>query len=407
MRNNILTFNNNFDIKNRPNKFYLETLSLKNFRNHNNLNLIIPKSSLLIYGENGCGKTNVLEAISLLSQGRGLRKAKVEDYLYQNELIKGNQKNWGVNADFTSPEGRTNIGTGSRENLQNKSRIIRINSEKSSQIQLGKFLKMSWITPQMCILFQVGMSERRRFIDRLTSSLDNLHLSRIYKYEKLLRQRNHIILESKIDTAWITIIEKKIAELSVTIVASRLDLIQALNDLFDQELKNKSLIDNFPPVKINLKGEIENLLLKKPALEVEDYVKSRLKKLRFSEDIPICGPHTSKIEIFNRKNNKNVDFSSTGEQKLILISIILSHARMINMKFNMAPILLLDDIVEHLDEKHRKALFLEVTRHCAQSWFTSTSKLAFEDYPDTIRKICLPVVMNDFEGYYDYKNGEI
>ena len=409
MRNNILSLNNNknIDIEKRPNKFYIEALSLKNFRNHNNLNLITSKSSLLIYGDNGCGKTNVLEAISLLSQGRGLRKAKVEDYIYQNELIKGNTKFWGVNAEYTSPEGKTNIGTGPRENLQSKSRVVRVNSENCSQIELGKLLKMSWITPQMCILFQSGMSERRRFIDRLTYSLDSLHISRVYKYEKLLRQRSNIILQSNIDNTWLSTVENQIAELTVSIVASRLDLTQSLNNLFDQEQKEKVRIDNFPPVKINLKGEIENLLQIKPALEVEGYVKSTLKKSRFSEDFPFCGPHNTKIEIFNCQNNKNVDFASTGEQKLILISIILSHARMINFKFNLAPILLLDDIVEHLDEKHRKALFLEVTRHCAQSWFTSTSKSAFEDYPDKIDKIYLPAVMNDFKGYYDYKNGEI
>ena len=107
----ILSLNDNIDIDKRPNKFYLEALSLKNFRNHNNLNLITSKSSLLIYGDNGCGKTNVLEAISLLSQGRGFRKAKVEDYLYQNELIEENPKFWAVNADYICPV----IGTHSCE----------------------------------------------------------------------------------------------------------------------------------------------------------------------------------------------------------------------------------------------------------------------------------------------------
>ena len=145
MRNNILSLNN-IDFEKYPNKFYIEALSLKNFRNHNNLNLITSKSSMLIYGDNGCGKTNVLEAISLLSQGRGLRKAKVEDYSCQNELIEGNTKFWGINAEYTSPEGKTNIGTGPRENLQSKSRVVRVNSENCSQIELGKLLKMSWLT---------------------------------------------------------------------------------------------------------------------------------------------------------------------------------------------------------------------------------------------------------------------
>ena len=402
MNNNILSLKKNIDNNECPNCFYLETLNLKNFRNHASLSMKIPQSSILIYGENGCGKTNILEAISLLSPGKGLRKSKTEDFLSQRVEMNSNQKTWGINADIVTPNGNVNIGTGLKENSQIKSRIVRINSENCSQVELGKILKISWITPQMCILFQSGMSEKRRFIDTLTSSLDTLHLSRVYKYKKLLRQRNNVILQFNSDATWLNSIESQISELAVAIIASRLDLVQALNDLYQEESHNKFLTDNFPPAEIKLKGEIEDLLLKKSALEVEDYIKLILKKSRFNDDVFICGPHTSQIEIINRKSKQNVEISSTGEQKLILISIILSHARMLNIKFNMAPILLLDDIVEHLDEIHRAALYQEVTRHSAQSWFTSTSKEAFKKYPNTINKIYLPKVIGDLKGCYDF-----
>ena len=407
MENNILSLNKNIDNKGCQNYFYLETLNLKNFRNHNSLSMKLPQSSILIHGENGCGKTNILEAISLLNQGKGMRKSKTEDYLSQSVFMNEGQKTWGINADIITPDGNVNIGTGLKENSQNKSRIVRVNSENCSQVELGKIIKISWITPQMCILFQSGMSERRRFIDNLTSSLDTLHLSRVYKYKKLLRQRSNIILQFNSDATWLSSIESQISELAVAIIASRLDLVQALNDLYQEEFQSKFLTDNFPPAEIKLKGEIEDLLLKKSALEVEDYIKLILKKSRFNNDISVCGPHTTEIEIFNRKSNKHVEISSTGEQKLILISIVLSHARMLNVKFNMAPILLLDDIVEHLDEKHRFALYQEVTRHSAQSWFTSTSKEAFEKYPSTIDKIYLPKVTGDLKGYYDFKMEKI
>ena len=118
-------------------------------------------------------------------------------------------------------------------------------------------------------------------------------------------------------------------------------------------------------------------------------------------------PNPTREIMFPRKNNKNVNYASTGEQKLLLISIILSHARMLNKKFNMAPILLLDDIVEHLDEKHRSALFLEISRHEGQSWFTSTSKEAFADYPTLIDRINLPEIMCQFKGKYDFQYGEV
>ena len=255
----------------------------------------------------------------------------------------------------------------------------------------------------MCILFQSGMSERRRFLDSLTSSLDTLHIGRVYKYQKLLRQRSNVILQFNSDPTWLNSIENQISELAIAIIASRLELVQALNDLYNDEVQNSDLVDTFPPAEIKLKGEIEDLLLKKSALEVEDYVKAILKNSRFDNDVPFCGPHTSKIEIVNRINNKRVEISSTGEQKLILISIILSHARMLNIKYNMAPILLLDDLVEHLDDKHRSALFREISRHLAQSWFTSTSKEPFENYPKKIDKIYLPKLKGELKGFYDYK----
>ena len=337
MSENIINISKNYDKSQISNKFYLKKLNLKRFRNHLNLNLVLPNSSVLIYGENGCGKTNILEAISLLNPGKGLRKSKAEDYLFQNVLSRDENELWGINADLFTPNGKVNIGTGSKDNLLKKSRNIRVNYENSTQSALGKILKISWITPQMCTLFQAGMSERRRFIDRLTSALDIFHLNRVLKYEKLLRERSNIILQFQNENLWLETIEKQISELAVSIVASRLSLIQTLNDLYEDELKSNSLVQDFPPVKIELKGKIEDLLSTNSALKVEDYIQIMLKKLRFSRDVSFEGPHTSKIEITNRKNNKKVEISSTGEQKLILISVILSHARMLNIKFNMAP----------------------------------------------------------------------
>ena len=403
MNNNILSLKKDINNIGYYNHFYLKKLNLTNFRNHSSLSMKTPESAILIYGENGCGKTNILEAISLLSQGKGIRKSKIEDYFTQSVFNNNPQKSWGINADIVTPDGNINIGTGLKENAQKKSRVVRVNAENCSQIELGKILKISWITPQMCILFQSGMSERRRFLDSLTSSLDILHMGRVYKYQKLLRQRSNVILQFNSDPTWLNSIENQISELAIAIIASRLELVQALNDLFNEEFQNNDLVDTFPPAEIKLKGQIEDLLLKKSALEVEDYVKAILKKSRFDNDALVCGPHTTKIEIVNRINNKCVEISSTGEQKLILISIILSHARMLNIKYNMAPILLLDDVVEHLDEKHKTALFLEISRHCAQSWFTSTSKEAFKNYPKKIDKIYLPKVTGDLKGYYDYK----
>jgi DNA replication and repair protein RecF len=405
--NNIMDFSKKFKINKINNIFYLKKLNLQKFRNHLNLNLILSDSPILIYGENGCVKTNILEAISLLGPGKGLRKSKSEDYLLKN--ISSNEENrlWGVNADLQTPSGNINIGTGSLQKSLKKSRNMRINFENSSQSSVGEILKISWVTPQMCMLFQLSMSERRRFIDRLTSTLDSSHINRVFRYEKLIRERSNIIFQFKNETIWLNAIEKKISELSVCIAASRLNLILELDNLYEEESRNGSLIKDFPPAKIELKGDIENLLIRNSAIHVEDQIQQILKKGNIKNDISFNGPHTTQVNIINRNNGKQVEISSTGEQKLILISIILSHARILNITFNMPPILLLDDIIEHLDEKHRHALFLEVSKHFAQSWFTSTNKEPFETFPNIINKIFLPKVMNNNKGYYDYRNGDV
>ena len=405
--NNIIDFSTKFKNNKINNIFYLKKLNLQKFRNHLNLNLILSDSPILIYGENGCGKTNILEAISLLGPGKGLRKSKSEDYLLKNISSNVENRLWGVNADLQTPSGSINIGTGSLQKSLKKSRNMRINFENSSQSSVGEILKISWVTPQMCMLFQLSMSERRRFIDRLTSTLDSSHINRVFRYEKLIRERSNIIFQFKNETIWLNAIEKKISELSVCIAASRLNLILELDNLYEEESRNGSLVNGFPPAKIELKGDIENLLIRNSAIHVEDQIQQILKKGNIKNDISFNGPHTTQVNIINRNNGKQVEISSTGEQKLILISIILSHARMLNIKFNMPPILLLDDIIEHLDEKHRHALFLEVSKHFAQSWFTSTNKEPFETFPNIIDKISLPKVMNNNKGYYDYQNGDV
>jgi DNA replication and repair protein RecF len=214
-------------------------------------------------------------------------------------------------------------------------------------------------------------------------------------------------MDHKIDEAWLDTIEGQISELSVAITATRIDLINELNNLQNNELKNNLLTNNFPPVEVKLSGKVEILLSENPALEVENYVKLMLKKSRFSSENFNVGPNYTIIQFINIKKNKNTDFLSTGEQKLVLISLILAHARMLNQKFNMSPILLLDDIIEHLDKDYRKSLFEEIMRHQAQTWFTSTSKEAFDDYPGLIRKIDLLKVKQSNKAKYDFRHGEV
>ena len=179
-------------------------------------------------GGNGSGKTNILEAISLLNQGKGLRKANIEHFLYQEKNYDNASKNWGVNVDFVGPNGKFNIGTGLKKTGSNKSRIAKVNSDYTSLSSLGEILNISWITPQLCVLILSSMSEKRRFIDRLTMSIDSLHLNRVYRYDKLFRQRNKILMQPSSDKTWLDTIESQISELSISIIARRLDLLEEL-----------------------------------------------------------------------------------------------------------------------------------------------------------------------------------
>ena len=180
----------------------INNIHLHNFRNFTNYKISFEKKINVLIGENGCGKTNILEAISLLCQGKGLRKANIENFLIQEETFNDQHKVWGINVDFIGPNGKFNIGTGLNKTSSKNSRIARVNSDYAPLNSLGKILNLSWITPQLCILFLSSMSEKRSFIDRLTSSIDNLHLNRVYRYEKLLRQRNKILMKSNFDHTW-------------------------------------------------------------------------------------------------------------------------------------------------------------------------------------------------------------
>ena len=151
MNNNILSFKENISKIKDLKSFYIKKISLKNFRNHKSLNLNLKNFSILIYGGNGSGKTNILEAISLLSQGKGLRKANIENFLNQEKIHSNENKTWGVNVDFVGPNGQFNIGTGLKKNGSNKSRIAKVNSDYTQLSSLGEILNISWITPQLCV----------------------------------------------------------------------------------------------------------------------------------------------------------------------------------------------------------------------------------------------------------------
>ena len=380
MKNN--TTKSNIDFISKI-KFHIKKLSICNFRNHKNLQLSFSDKDILLYGLNGVGKTNILEAISFLTSGRGLRKARIKD----PNFIDFNKKNdgeyaWSINSDVVTPKGMINIGTGI--NLKNCSRIVKIENETSKQSDLSKILKISWITPQMLLIFQSNMQEKRRFVDRLINIINPQHVSILHKYEKLIRERAKIFNDFNQNYFWLDTIEKEIIKLSIEILKNRNDFVLKMND---HHVKVK--VDNkyFPKTKIVIKGEAEKFFNDSCSEKFSKEIFSIMKTNKKHKNLSFPGPHKSEINIYRLSDKKEIQYSSTGEQKIILISLIFRHCDLMQYIYNQPPILLLDDIIEHLDEKHTTALFKKTSSYNAQCWFTSTNHQIFKNYPNLYEAI--------------------
>ena len=305
-----------------------------------------------------------------------MRKAKSQD-IFSFSLSKVTEENisWGVNADVITPEGCFNIGSGSI--LNKKSRIVKINTIERSQIELSKIIKISWITPQMLLLFHTNMREKRQFIDRLVNYLNPTHISYIYKFEKLVRERSKILMDFTYDELWVDSLEKNIVDLAILIIKNRNELISEVNKINNKKMN--SVGDSFfPIVKLGLEGEAEELFFSNNESEYKGKFIKILKDNRKNNCLFFPGPHKTAVNIINVKSNKEISLCSTGEQKIMLISLILHHSKLLEEHHNSPPILLLDDIVEHLDFNHKEALFKEISKYRAQCWFTSTDLKFFE-----------------------------
>ena len=369
-------------------KYYVKNIKISGFRNHDKVELDLTSDHVVLYGKNGIGKTNILEAISFLNPGRGLRRARSKDIFFKSSKSdKIYNTFWGVNADIVTPKGIFNVGSGSEH--KKSSRLTKINSIVSNQTELSQIFKVSWITPQMLLLFHTSMNEKRRFLDRLVNYFNPLHITYIYKYEKYSRERSRLINQFKKDDLWLESLENSILDLAFLITKNRNLLLSELNEMFCNNLDNKSLLDSFPALEVYLKGEIETLL----ATEEEDYIKKKLlnilKQNRKNNATYFPGPHNSSIDILNRVSQKEISFCSTGEQKLMLISLVLNHSKLLDVLYDVPPILLLDDIVEHLDEFNKNILFNETANYKSQCWFTSTNLKFFENYPKNCNRIQL------------------
>ncbi len=355
----------------------LKTIKLNHFRCYEQASLQDLSSGMLVLcGANGAGKTNILEAVSLLTPGRGLRGARVLE-IQKND----SDKPWAVAGIFDSRyEQEVRLGTGLDPNSKDgaEKRTVRINGNvKKSQAALGEYLSCVWLTPQMDRLFMDSSRERRKFLDRLVFAFDPGHSGRVTRYENALSQRSKLLREGTRDDSWLSGLEQQMAETGIAISAARLDFAQRLQaacEVAEHELY-------FPRARFRVKGTVEELLSNAPAVEVEEAFKYQLTESRDRDGMTggaATGPHKSDLTVFYDVKNMPADQCSTGEQKALLIGLVLAHARLIKAERGAPPILLLDEVAAHLDEKRRNALYEILQDLGAQCWLTGTESTLFD-----------------------------
>ncbi len=321
----------------------------------------------VVYGHNGAGKTNMLEAVSLLAPGRGLRGVKLEEIARQGqEAVE-----WSVITEI----GGYKIATGLEQGLAK--RVIKIDDEKQRGANvLAEYASIIWLTPQMDGLFIEGASHRRVFFDRIIYNFDAEHASRVAVYENAMRERLRLLKNGSADKVWLKVLERRMAEYGVAIAAARNEVMAYLQESLNQSTTS------FPRPKIDIRGEYEGLLHETSALEVEDRFAQDLFEARYEDAASGRtgrGMHKTDFRVTNMIKNMGAEFCSTGEQKALLLSIILGLARLLKERRNKTPIILLDEVIAHLDETRRKELFSELTNLSCQCFMTGTEKALFQD----------------------------
>jgi DNA replication and repair protein RecF len=351
-------------------------ITLTDYRNYAALRLDPPPGLIALAGANGAGKTNLLEAISLLTPGRGLRGAEFAS-LGRN----GGKGAWAVSATTRHHAGETQLGTAwaaSETEGNHAARAVLVDGhlQKSSGALAG-YLRVVWLTPALDRLFSGAASERRRYLDRMVALFDADHGSRINRFEKLMRERNLLLADGPLDRAWASSLETQMAEAGVAIAASRLQAISNLGAYLTPE----QLQGPFPWSALSLVGDTEDVVAKLPALQAEDYYRKQLHDGRYIDKAAgrtLIGPHRTDMVVRHGPKNIAAEEGSTGEQKALLIGLILAQTEAIRAVTGSAPVLLLDEIAAHLDKARRTALFKHLEQLKVQAWMTGTERELFD-----------------------------
>ena len=355
-------------------------LNLSDFRSYTHGQIETDGRPITLTGPNGAGKTNLLEAISFLAPGRGLRAARLSEV-----ARNGSHGRWAISARLHIGEDEVQVGTGRQVGGVDEEidrRLVRIDGQDvSGPSALARYVSLVWLTPVMDRLFLEGASGRRRFFDRLVLSFDPDHAARSNAYDRAMRERNALLKRGSRDAAWFSAIEARMAEEGVALAAARRDTLGRLVAQMKDTGKGVTR-SGFPVADLALEGELEQQLDTLAAVDVEDWFARQLAGHRERDreaGRALQGPHRSDLTVRFRAKDCDARTCSTGEQKALLIGIVLAHARARTMREGgEPPLLLLDEVAAHLDRDRRSALFDEICALGAQAWMTGTDQSLFE-----------------------------
>lgn len=354
-------------------KVHIQRLKLTGFRNYASLSLELDQRHVVLVGDNGAGKTNLMEALSLLTPGRGMRRASYGDMI---KAGSSPDSGFSVFSGLEGMAGPVDIGTGVDGGEDAGGRRVRINGAPARSTEdLLEHLRLLWLTPAMDGLFTGPAGDRRRFLDRLVLSVDPAHGGRALNYERAMRSRNRLLSEGRADPTWLDGLEAQMAELGVAMAMARNEVVSLLSGL----IEGNSAHSVFPAATVRLEGFLDTEALAS-AGDMETAFSELLKSGRGRDAAAgrtLSGPHRSDLVVHHRAKAMAAALSSTGEQKALLIGIVLGHAQLVRAMTGHAPILLLDEIAAHLDEGRRAALFDLIEALECQAFMTGTDAQMF------------------------------
>jgi len=352
-------------------------LILENFRSYAALDLPVSGRLVALVGENGAGKTNLLEALSLFVAGRGLRRAE-----FAQMAREGGPGGFSASIALETPFGEHRLGTGieAPDPGGRAARLCRIDGATvPTPAAFSEFLRLVWLTPDLDALFRGPAGERRRFLDRLVLAVDAEHGGRVNALDRALRSRNRILEETPQERLWLDAVEREVAELAVAVTAARQETVQRLAALI---LATRDDASPFPFAAIALAGELDELVATLPAVDAEDRYRALLREGRTRDRAAgrtLVGPQASDLLVRHGPKDIPAGAASTGEQKALLLGLVLAHARLVASMSGMAPLVLLDEVAAHLDPRRRSGLFDALEGLGGQVWLSGADPALFAE----------------------------